>query len=375
MNKKKFAVFVLIIFFAILLFALLKYIRFSKEYATTDALFIRSDKITNLSFKRVEGKIIKLYVQEGDRVRKGEILAEIDPVDYKLKLSQIEKNIEVLKEKKKKLIIMRSRVDSELKINREKLIKNIGMLKEKLISIDFQISEIDSEAKQLAKDYERFKNLYKKNVVAKRDFEKIETKFNVLKNRRKAAYYNKKAFLKQIDMAKDDLKLINEKFKKLDEMEKGIAELSKEIELYEEKATDLKHSISYCKIVAPFNGKIGKKFAEVGMNVKSGYPIYSLVDTNALYAEVLLEETKLKGIVPGCEATFTVDSYPDKKFKGVVEKIYPASAATYALVPRDISAGEFTKVAQRIILRIKITSGNKDILLSGMGGEIKIKRK
>ena len=100
-----------------------------------------------------------------------------------------------------------------------------------------------------------------------------------------------------------------------------------------------------------------------------------MVDINSLYVEVLLEETKLKGVAPGCKAYFNVDSYSDKEFEGVVQKIYPASAATYALVPRDISAGEFTKVAQRILIRVNITNGDKSVLLAGMGGEIKIKRK
>ena len=61
-------------------------------------------------------------------------------------------------------------------------------------------------------------------------------------------------------------------------------------------------------------------------------------------------------------------------FEGVVEEISPASAATFALVPRDISAGEFTKVVQRIPVKIRIKKGNLSLLRVGMGGRVEIKR-
>ena len=72
--------------------------------------------------------------------------------------------------------------------------------------------------------------------------------------------------------------------------------------------------------------------------------------------------------------TLTLDAYPDKEFTGVVREVMPASAATFALVPRDISAGEFTKVAQRIPVRIEITGGDRSLLRVGLGGEVEIKR-
>ncbi len=375
MNKKNVTIVLLIILFIAVVFAAYKYYIFSKEYATTDAMFIRSDKITNLSFKRIRGKIEKLYFDVGDYVKKGDVVAEIDPVDYRVKLGQVKKSIEAMERQKKQLAIKKLRINSELKIKEQTARKKIEMLHEKLKSIEFAIAETANNIKQLQRDYNRYKVLYGKNVIAKRDYEIIETKLNTLKDKKQSILHNKNALLKQIDMAKENLKLIKEEFKQVDEMEQGILSLSEQIGALKEKYKDILHSVSYCKLYAPFNGKIGKKYAEEGMNVKSGYPVYSLIDPNKLYVEVLLEETKLKGINVGCKASFKVDSYPDREFQGVVEKIYPASAATYALVPRDISAGEFTKVAQRIVVKIRITEGDKKILIAGMGGEVKIKRK
>jgi membrane fusion protein (multidrug efflux system) len=80
----------------------------------------------------------------------------------------------------------------------------------------------------------------------------------------------------------------------------------------------------------------------------------------------------MKGIKPGCKVKIHIDAL-DKDFNGVVSKILPASAATFALVPRDISSGEFTKLAQRFYVRIKFDQ-IPDGVLVGMSGEVEIRR-
>ncbi len=136
----------------------------------------------------------------------------------------------------------------------------------------------------------------------------------------------------------------------------------------------MENKISYTKLKAPFDGIIAKRFVYKGSVIRSGMPVYSIIPENSIYINVLLEETKLEGVKVGAPVKIKIDAYPDKKFEGVVEKIEPVSAAKFALVPRDISAGEFTKVAQRIPVRLKITKGDLSILRVGMGGEVEIKR-
>jgi len=80
-------------------------------------------------------------------------------------------------------------------------------------------------------------------------------------------------------------------------------------------------------------------------------------------------------VEPGNEALIRIDAYTDQEWRGEVEQVLPASAATFALAPRDISAGEFTKVAQRIPIRIRITEGPLEKLRIGLGGEIEIRRR
>ena len=102
--------------------------------------------------------------------------------------------------------------------------------------------------------------------------------------------------------------------------------------------------------------------------------VYAVLDPQNIYIIALLEENKLDGVTPGDPVVIRIDAYPDQKYKGIVSQVLPASAATFALAPRDISAGEFTKVAQRIPVRINITEGDISLLQVGLSGEVEIRR-
>jgi membrane fusion protein (multidrug efflux system) len=119
---------------------------------------------------------------------------------------------------------------------------------------------------------------------------------------------------------------------------------------------------------------VARRFVSLGDVVAKGQAVFALVDPGDVFAVALLEENKLKGVVAGAKVDLTLDAYPKKHFLGEVQEVMPASAATFSLVPRDISAGEFTKVAQRIPVRIAITEGDLTLLRVGLGGEVEIKR-
>jgi membrane fusion protein (multidrug efflux system) len=133
--------------------------------------------------------------------------------------------------------------------------------------------------------------------------------------------------------------------------------------------------LTKCILKSPLTGRVARRFVSPGDVVADGRAVYALVDPQDVFAVALLEENKLKGVIAGAQVELTLDAYPDTRFRGVIEEIMPASAATFALVPRDISAGEFTKVAQRIPIRISITDGDLSLLRVGLGGEVEIRRR
>jgi len=172
-----------------------------------------------------------------------------------------------------------------------------------------------------------------------------------------------------------NVKITAVKRRQIKELEKNIDSLKRKIEALKKKKEDIENLLEYTKLTACCDGVIAKRFHSEGENVASGMPIFALIPDDSLYILVLLEETKLKGIKKGNKAYIKIDAYPEEKFEGIVKEINPATASEFALIPRDITAGEFTKVAQRIPIKIKIIKGNIKLLKVGLSGEVKIERK
>ncbi len=372
--KNKIGIVVVLILIFILSVLAFKWIKYRKEYVITDAVFVESDGMTNVAFKRVSGKVIKVLKEEGDTVKKGEVIAVLDDTDYITELSSVEKNIQALKHKKNALEQKLKRVKEEIKVNvsiQELTKKQLKKKKEALLS---KLQQIEAKIKQVKKDKERFKKLLEKELIPQHRYEEVSTNLEVLLKEKKALLKNIQELNVGIQKASEVIKLAKVKEKTIPEIEENIKSLEKQIEVLKEKKKDILNKISYTKLKAPFDGIIAKRFVYVGSVISAGMPVYSIIPKNSLYINVLLEETKLEGVKVGAKAKIKIDAYPDKEYEGIVEKIEPASAAKFALVPRDISAGEFTKVAQRIPVRIKITKGDISLLRVGMGGEVEIKR-
>ncbi len=364
-------VLILIVIFAVIAF---RWVKHRMEYAITDAVFVESDSMANLSFYRVSGRIVKMFKKEGDYVKKGEVIAQIDDRDYMLKLQKINAQIQSLKQKKESLNSKLSKIKSQIDIK----IKQAELTKEQVISsikaLEEQKKEISLQIELIQKDRERFKNLLGKGLVPQREFEQIDTRYKVLIHRKN--YIDKKIAQMKAELKKADesISLAYTERKSIEELKKQIKSVDRQIAALEKEAEDVKNLISYTRLVSPYSGYIAKKFVSEGEVVPSGRPVYSIVPENSLYILVLLEETKLKGVKIGSEANIYIDAFPDKTFKGKVFEISPATAAKFALVPRDVTAGEFTKVAQRIPVKIKITEGDTSILKVGLGGEVEIRK-
>lgn len=351
-----------------------KWLNERKLYASTDAFFVKSNRISNVSFKRVSGKIIKMNFKEGDVINREDIIAEIDDADYILKIEKIEHNIKALEAEKQSL--GENRVKTLKSLNIEKNIKKdtFSSVEKKMESLLQNIKGIDAQISLLERDYARYNRLIDEKAVPLRNFEDIQTNLETLKFKRGALSAELESLKYTKRIAQKDIKLVDVKKRTVSEIDSKLDALQENIEVLHKERQDLTGMINDCKLKSPFSGIAGKKYAEIGSVVKAGSFIYSIVDVEDLYGYVLMEEEKIKGVNSGDHAEIKIDAYPDEKFEGEVVEVYPASAATYALIPRDISAGEFTKVSQRIPIRVKFISGNLGLLKVGLGGEIKIKR-
>ncbi len=111
--------------------------------------------------------------------------------------------------------------------------------------------------------------------------------------------------------------------------------------------------LSYTRIVAAQSGLVSKKNVEVGQLVQPGQPLFSVVPLEDVWVTANLKETQIEDVTPGDAVDFTVDAYPGVHFRGHVESLSPATGARFSLLPPDNATGNFTKVVQRIPVRIR----------------------
>ncbi len=115
-----------------------------------------------------------------------------------------------------------------------------------------------------------------------------------------------------------------------------------------------KLNVGYTKILAPVDGIIARKSLETGQFVAVGQPLFGFVGTNERWITANLKETELTLIKIGAPAEISIDALPKEAFSGEVESIGPSTGAIFSLLPPDNATGNFTKVVQRVPVRIKI---------------------
>ncbi|WP_024791802.1 HlyD family secretion protein [Lebetimonas sp. JS138] len=367
--KKRIALIVFGVLLVISVFLLIKYIIFSHNYATSNAVFVKTDSLTNLSFK-IPGKIENIYVKEGDSVKKGKLLAKLDTKDLEIQKNELINQINALKQKIQASIIQKDKLSKDIDENINLINTQIKKLDKLIEAKKYAIKAKENKLQKLANDYKRFSRLYKNRKISYEKYENVKTAFFVLQNEINAdkkmlesMNEDKNALFIKLNIAENNKKEVIRLAKLTDSMKSQLKVLN-------DKLAFINQHIKESFIYAPFNGKIAKKFENPDEVVNAGSKILSIVNPKDLYVLVLLEETKLKGIKKGNYAKIHIDA-TNRDYDGYVEKILPASAATFALVPRDISSGEFTKLAQRFYVRIKFKKIPKDVLV-GMSGEVEI---
>jgi membrane fusion protein (multidrug efflux system) len=139
---------------------------------------------------------------------------------------------------------------------------------------------------------------------------------------------------------------------------------------------DAKLQLSYTEIVAPVSGQIGKKNLEVGNRVQPGQGLLALVQPD-VWVTANFKETQLARLKAGQNVRVTIDSIPGRTFAGRVDSLSPASGAQFALLPPDNATGNFTKIVQRIPVKIvleqKSVSGCENQIAAGMSAVVKVK--
>ena len=330
-NKNRFKVYIPLALVILIVFAGAWY--WYKDYSMyikTDDAHVDADNVSVGS--KILGRITSIYAQEGDVVKKGTLLAELDSSDF---LAQKNQSLALEAQAQANL------TQSEVKYSSDQ--KSLRIL------------EINLE--RGTDDMTRAKNQYDGGVITYEQFDHI-----------KKAYETASA---QLDAAKSQLMVAKSM----------IASASAGVETAKAQVNVTNTLLKNTKLYAPADGIITKRWLLTGDVVQPSQSVYTMTLSKNLWVVAFLEETKISGIRNGQNVIFSIDAFPGIKFKGKVFLVGSNTASVFSLIPANNASGNFTKVTQRIPIRISIdsTENNEDIssfnILSGMSAIVRIIKK
>ncbi len=373
-SKRRTAIIILLLLLIIIVIGLFRFVHHRLNYALTNAVFVASDSLTEVGFERVGGVIIDLPVKAGDTIRQGELLARIDPKHYQLSVEKLLAENQSAAEKMAITQLKRQRIQQELQLQTELATQDIGRIGKEQQAAAARVASLQARISQLQRDHQRLANLFAQQVIPRQKLEQLEATLEAAQAEQMALKRNQQALNPVLHAARLQQQLTITRQQQLLELDRELAVAKAKIEQLQAALKNARRDLQKTELISPLDGRVAKRFINPGGSVAPGRPVLALVNPHDLYIIALLEENKLSGVEPGNKALIHIDAYSDQQWQGEVEQILPASAATFALAPRDISAGEFTKVAQRIPVRIRITEGSLEKLRVGLGGEVEIRR-
>lgn len=308
--KKKWAV-LIVLLIAVVLGSIVGYARWrhSQIYVKTSNAYVRG-KIFSVS-ARIPGKLATVNVEDNQRVKKGQVIATIDPADFDAAVASAEANL----------------AEAETAVESRKAA--IERRKADVIAAKSRLDLAEIE-------YKRIASLYSRKSIPKQKLDEVVTQKKVAEA------------------------MLNASKKAVSEEIAGLKVLKRKIEVAKTMLATARLNRSYCTIVSPTDGTVSKKNSEPGDVVAPGQPLCAIVplDVGEIWVEANYKETKLKRVKPGQKVTLKVDADKSRTITGRVESISAGTGAAFSLLPPENATGNWVKVVQRLPVRIAIDKGS-----------------
>ena len=214
------------------------------------------------------------------------------------------------------------------------------------------IDEIEVRLAKLAKDIERYRNLVANKAATPIQLEQLEVEYEATQKKLEATKKQQEAAYKGVN-----------------EVSTRRGSVAAAIQRAEAAVEMAKLNLSYCVVVAPCDGKLGRRTIEEGQMVNSGTTITYIIPNNQKWVIANYKETQVENLHVGQKVRMTVDALDNKVFEGTVTAISGATGSKYSLVPTDNSAGNFVKIQQRVPVRIdfsNLSAEDNNRLAAGM---------
>jgi membrane fusion protein (multidrug efflux system) len=362
----------------------------------TDDAFVEAH-IVNVAPEMVSGRLVRFLVDENATVEQGEPLAEIDSIHYRDLVEQAKGRLDLAEAERKRQEAGLTRLRNEVPLQIDIAGQTLAAAKTeearardalKLTSDEVPLSIDEAKAAlevakanvTLAKqEYDRWTTLAREDATTTRRAQEVTRAYDAARAEERLAdakLAKAIAARTRIEVATRDLEaaraVVAKAEKALDLARTGYDQIREtellvavKKEMVKDAQTGLdsaQHQLDFTEVKAPFPGVVVKRYRNLGDYISAGTPILSMYNPELLYVTANLEETRLRGVAPGNPVELRLDSF-DRPFQGRVVWINKSTGAQFALMPRNVVAGEFTKVVQRVPVRIRIEKDDRWPLL------------
>jgi membrane fusion protein, multidrug efflux system len=297
----------------------------------TDDAYIRAD-LTQLS-SRVAGEVLTVAVNDFQRVKAGDLLIQIDPADYQAQVAQAEAGV------------------AGAQAALDNLANQVELQYATIAQAEAQQASALAQEVQARQEQERQQSLTQTEAGTRQRFEQATASYA-------RAQADVRASRALIAAQRHQLEVLSgTRQQRAADLQGAKAALA---------ASRLK--LGYTKVTAPFDGVVGQRQVQPNDYVNIGSNLIAVVPLPNVYVIANYKETQLTRVRPGQPVDVTVDTFSSEKLRGRVARIAPASGSQFALLPPDNATGNFTKVVQRVPVRIEFDTGQPllERLLPGM---------
>jgi membrane fusion protein (multidrug efflux system) len=298
------------------------YVTVGRFLISTDDAYVKADNTTIAP--KVSGYLTEVLVGDNERVAGGQVLARIDDRDFRVVLSQAKADVAATQAA---ILSKQAQLDAQQAI------------------IDAARATLDVDKAQLTfaeQENKRYSDLATSGYGSVQNAQQAQSRISTAQATLRRDTANLASALKQVDLLKAD-----------------ISEATAQAARAEAAQAQAELNLSYTTITAPIDGVVGNRTLRTGQFVQAGTQLMSVVPATGAYVVANFKETQLTDVRKGQAVDIKVDMFPGQVVHGHVDSIAPASGQEFALLPPDNATGNFTKVVQRIPVKIVLDAANR----------------
>jgi len=356
--------------------------KYLNTYETTDDAQV--DGHINAISGRIAGNVIEVRAEDEQFVNAGDVLVRLDARDYEVALAKAQADLgdaeAALESSRIDIPITSTNTASQLKTANSSRAdatafvlgaqRQLSATRARLESAQAQVREAEANLKKANDDVARYKLLVDKNEIPRQQYETAVTTAAAAQAALDARVAAVGEAEQNIVVAQSAVEQANQRITQADASIESASTAPKQVAVSEARAKSAaaqvaqkkalveqaKLNLTYCTIVAPVAGIVGKKTVELGQNISPGQQLMALVPLDDIWVIANFKETQLNRMQPGQRVRVAVDAYR-REYTGKIGAVGGASGSRFSVLPPENATGNYVKVVQRIPVRINLDAG------------------